>query len=239
MTTSRRNSPITVAVACALALGFVSNTAVAFEDASQRALVTSQGQQVIKSGFGLCWHSGFGPAPVSTAECDPNFAPPRVAPVVQRVEPAPKPAPIVAIAPPPPPPAPVHKQMIERVTLDADTLFDFDKAVLRAEGRAALNAFVGKLKDITPQSITAIGHTDRLGSDKYNQDLSERRAAAVRTYLLEHGVPSSQLHSEGKGEKQPVTKAADCQGGKSAKLIACLQPDRRVDVEVLGTRTVR
>jgi len=227
-----------IGVACALALGFASSAVQAqsaFNDPSQRALIyNQQDPQVIKSGFGLCWHSGFGPPPAPTAECDPNYraATPAVAPLVAS---APvQVAPPVAIAKPRPP-VPVA----QKITIDADALFDFDKSTLRPEGRSALDAFVAKLKDVEPETIIAIGHTDRFGSDQYNQALSERRVGTVRTYLMDKGVGSAKMHTEGKGEKQPVTRAGDCQGGKSAKVIACLQPDRRVEVEVIGTRIVR
>ncbi len=84
--------------------------------------------------------------------------------------------------------------------------------------------------------ITAVGHADRFGSDSYNQSLSERRAMAVKTYLMGKGIADNRIYAEGKGEKQPVTRADECKGGKTAKVIACLQPDRRVEIEVIGTR---
>lgn len=238
MQTTFTRKHIAAAVACALSLGLASNAAFAqsaFNDPSQRELIFSQqSPQVIKNGFGECWHSGFGPAPSSSAECDPNYRAPT--PVAQRAAPAPVPAPAqIAAAPAPRAPVPVA----QKVTIDADTLFDFDKAVLRPEGRKTLDGFVAQLRDINPETIIAIGHTDRFGSDKYNQALSERRVGTVRSYLLDKGVSSSKLHTEGRGETQPVTKAGDCQGAKSAKVIACLQPDRRVDLEVIGTRIVR
>lgn len=237
MNTSYNRKHIGLAVACAFTLGLVSNAAQAQNSPNDHELwTTNPGQtpsaQVIKSGFGLCWHSGFGPPPVSTRECDPNFKEP-----VAAAAPAPAPAPVYVASAPPPAPAPVP--VSEKVRLDADTLFDFDKAVLRPAGRDTLDAFVGKLKDITPETIIAVGHTDRFGSNEYNQSLSERRVAAVKAYLLDKGVDNSRLHTEGKGETQPVTKADDCKGAKSTKTIACLQPDRRVDVEVIGTRIVR
>ena len=240
MKTSFARNHIAAAVACALSLGFTSNAALAqhaFNDPSQRALIyNQQTPQVIKSGFGLCWHSGFGPGPVSTAECDPNYRAP-TPPVVQRAVPAPVPAPVVVTAAPPMAPKPVP--VAQKVTLDADTLFDFDKAVLRPEGRKTLDRFVLQLKDIDPDTIIAVGHTDRFGTGQYNQDLSERRVGTVKAYLLDSGGVFSKLHTEGKGETMPVTKAGDCKGAKSAKVIACLQPDRRVEVEVIGSRIVR
>jgi OOP family OmpA-OmpF porin len=127
----------------------------------------------------------------------------------------------------------------EKLTLDADTLFDFDKATLRPAGRDTLDSFIGKLKDISPETIMTVGHADRFGSDAYNQKLSERRVATVKAYMVSKGVDQGRIYAEGKGETQPVTKAGDCLGAKSAKTIACLQPDRRVDIEVIGTKIVR
>jgi OOP family OmpA-OmpF porin len=236
MTTSFTKKQLTLAVACALALGFASNaaraqTASAPEqsraEAVDRSLVTAAGGQVWRNGFGECWHAGFGPAPLAGAECNPQ-------PMAQYIAPAaavaPAPAPYVA------PAAAATPTVYEKVSFDADALFDFDKAVLRPEGRAALDSFISDAKDVTPSTISVIGHTDRLGSDSYNQTLSEERAAAVKSYLVSRGINANSVQTEGKGEMQPVTKTADCKGGKSATLIACLQPDRRVEVEVSGSR---
>jgi OOP family OmpA-OmpF porin len=93
-----------------------------------------------------------------------------------------------------------------------------------------------QLNGATYNTIGATGHTDRFGSDTYNQKLSERRANAVKDYLVSRDIPAGRISADGKGETQPVTKAGDCLGAKSAKVIACLQPDRRVDVEVTGTQ---
>lgn len=245
MTKSFNKKQIGLAVACALALGILSEAASA-EDVKDHALVTDTRIGVVKSGYGLCWHSGFGPPPASSAECDPDYvaavAPPAyVAPPVVKAE-AVAPAPIAALTPPPaaPPAAPAAPvPMGEKLTLDADTLFDFDKATLRPAGRDALDSFVGKLGDISPETIMTIGHADRIGTERYNQRLSEQRVATVKAYMVNKGVEAGRIYTEGKGETQPVTKAGDCVGPKSAKIIACLQPDRRVDIEVIGTKIVR
>jgi OOP family OmpA-OmpF porin len=222
---------IGLAVACALALGILSGAANAQNINRDNALITDTRNTVVKSGFGLCWHNAFGPPPVSTPECDPNYKV-ALAPVVT-------PAPV---APPPAPPAaraPSTRPAGEKVTLDADALFDFDKSTLRPAGRDALDSFVGKLKDISPETIMTIGHADRFGTDAYNQSLSERRVASVKAYMVSKGVEANRIYTEGKGEKQPMTKPGDCLGAKSAKVIECLQPDRRVDIEVIGTKIVR
>ncbi|MDD5249549.1 MAG: OmpA family protein [Rhodocyclaceae bacterium] len=228
MTTALIKKQMTLAISCALVVGMAASAARAESDPKERQYLTDQRGTVVKSGFGLCWHSGFGPAPAPTAECDPDFVPAPVA----KVEPAPK---MAAVAVPQPAPKPAS----QRVTLDADTLFDFDKATLRPAGRQALDEFIDKTKDISPEVILAVGHADRFGSEAYNQRLSQQRAAAVKTYLLGKGIEANRIQTDGKGEMQPVTKAGDCTGAKSAKVIACLQPDRRVDVEIVGTQTVR
>jgi OOP family OmpA-OmpF porin len=234
MTKSFNKKQIGLAVACALALGILSNAASAQNINRDNELITDTRSAAVKSGFGLCWHSGFGPAPVSTPECDPNY-------VAYVAPPAVKAAPVAALAQNvaalTPPPAP--KPAAQKLTLDADTLFDFDKATLRSAGRDTLDTFVSKLKDISPETIMAIGHADRIGSDRYNQHLSEQRVATVKAYMVSKGVEPGRVYTEGKGETQPVTKAGDCAGPKSAKVIACLQPDRRVDIEVIGTRIDR
>lgn len=239
MSKSFNKKQIGVAVACALALGILSGAARAQDINKDNAFVTDSGARVIKSGFGLCWHSGFGPAPAPGPECDPNY----VAYVAPPAPPAMKSVPIappqIAALTPPPAAMAAPRPVAEKLTLDADTLFDFDKATLRPAGRDTLDTFVGKLKDISPETIMTVGHTDRIGSERYNQNLSEQRVATVKAYMVSKGVAPDRIYSEGRGETQPVTKAGDCLGPKSAKVIACLQPDRRVDVEVIGTKIVR
>jgi len=125
---------------------------------------------------------------------------------------------------------------IEKVWLDADALFDFDANKLRPQGRAALDDFVARLKGATLGTIKTVGHADRL--EEYQQILSEDRAAAVKAYLVSKGIKPDRVHAEGRGATQPVTKPGECAGAKSAKVIACLQPDRRVGIEVAGTRAL-
>ncbi len=132
--------------------------------------------------------------------------------------------------------APAPKPTADKVKLSADALFDFDKAVLKAEGKAKLDQLAAQAKSLKLEVILAVGHTDRLGSNAYNQRLSERRAAAVKTYLVSKGVDANRVYTEGKGETQPVTgNKCDKVGGRAAQ-ISCLQPDRRVEVEVIGSK---
>lgn len=128
-----------------------------------------------------------------------------------------------------------EKPAFEKITLSAEVLFDFDKAALRDEGKSLLNTeVVDKMKAHPEVELVLItGHTDRIGSDKYNQRLSERRASAVKQYLVSQGIEESRLHAVGKGEKEPVV---DCKGVYGKKAIDCLQPNRRVVVEVEAQR---
>ena len=105
---------------------------------------------------------------------------------------------------------------------DAGALFDFDAYQLRPEGRASLDDFVSRLKGAALGMIRAVGHADRLGSEGYNQILSEDRAEAVKTYLVSKGIEPDRVRAEGRGARQPVTKPGECAGGKNAK-VACLQ----------------
>lgn len=152
------------------------------------------------------------------------------------VAPPPMPAPVVAAAPAPAPmpAAPVP----QRVSFSADTLFGFDKSTVRPEGKVALDSFSNQLNGATYQSITVEGHTDRMGSNAYNQSLSNERAASVKDYLVTAGkLDPAKISAVGMSEGTPVTKAEDCSDKlPRAKLITCLQPDRRVEVEVSGTR---
>lgn len=178
--------------------------------------VIDQRDNVTKSGFGLCWRTGYWTPAMAIAECDPDLV---------KKDPA---APAAAAV------APGVKPAAKKVTLSADALFDFNKATLRPEGEQKLTKLVADLKGMKLEVIIAVGHADRLGSDAYNQTLSEKRAAAVKTFLVGKGIEANRVYTEGKGEKQPVTKD-QCKGPKSKKLIDCLQPDRRVDIEVIGT----
>ena len=182
---------------------------------------------VVKSGYGLCWRTGYWTPAMAIAECDPDLV---------KTE-APAPAAKEAPPPPPPPPAAAPKPAAQKVTLAADALFDFNKANLRDEGKAKLDKLAGDIKGIKLEVIIAVGHADRFGSDAYNQKLSEKRAEAVKAYLVGKGIEPNRVYTEGKGEKQPITKADQCKGPKSKKTIDCLQPDRRVEIEVIGTKT--
>ncbi|MCS6765734.1 MAG: OmpA family protein [Candidatus Protistobacter heckmanni] len=179
------------------------------------------GDVVVKNGTNeLCWRNNFWTPAAANAKCDGALAPVVVVappPAPKAAEPAPKPAPVAP------------KVTTEKVTLAADALFDFDKSVLKAEGKEKLDDMVGKLKSITLEVIIAVGHTDSVGVDAYNQKLSVRRAEAVKAYLVSKGIEPNRIYTEGKGKKQPVADNKTKEG--RAK-------NRRVEIEVVGTRTV-
>jgi OOP family OmpA-OmpF porin len=129
---------------------------------------------------------------------------------------------------------PVAKAPIS-VSFEAEPLFSFDKSVIRSDQRGKLDEFVASLKGTKYDSIDVIGHADRIGSEKYNLNLSQRRANAVKTYLVRQGVPAGKINAEGRGESEPVTGDA-CNGTRGKALIACLEPDRRADVSVTATK---
>lgn len=177
---------------------------------------------------GLLFPFGRTSAPAPVAAATPAYVAP--APIV-----TPAPAPVVIPTPAPAPivVAPARK----RVSFSADSLFTFDQWVVRPEGKTALDTFTQELKGSQYDVINVEGHTDRLGSNAYNEKLSLKRADAIKNYLVTNGLDAAKISAIGKGETEPLTKPGDCKGNKrNAKLIACLQPDRRVEVEVVGTR---
>lgn len=128
-----------------------------------------------------------------------------------------------------------------KITLAADTLFAFNKADLKPEGKKALDNVVEQAKALKVEVIVAVGYTDRIGSDAYNLKLSQKRAAAVKTYLVSKGIPADKVYTEGKGKANPVTgktcdKIGGPQNGSNKKLVDCLQPDRRAVLEIIGTK---
>lgn len=138
-----------------------------------------------------------------------------------------------APAPPPPPaptpaPAPVRAPVSEKVTFQSDALFDFDKAVLKPEGKTKLAELVTRQQGMTLEAIIATGHTDSVGTDGYNDRLSVRRAEAVKAYLVSGNTEANRVFIEGRGEKQPVADNATADGRAQ---------NRRVQIEVVGNRT--
>lgn len=204
-------------IAAGVALSALPFTATA--QSKQGYWVQPSTDLVWKNASGQCWRAGYWTPAMAIAECDPDLMP-KVAP------PPPPPPPKPAPAKPKPAPA-KPKPVAEKVTLAADVLFDFDKAVLKNEGKAKLDDLATKVNAINLEVVIAIGHTDSIGADAYNQKLSVRRAESVKAYLVSKGVAPNRVYTEGKGEKQPVASNKTADGR---------QKNRRVEIEVIGTR---
>ena len=202
------------------------------------ALATAAGAQTVdnwKNGTGelvwkngtneLCWRDANWTPATAVAGCDGAIAP-KAAPAAAPAAPAAAPAAPAAAAPAAAPAA----VAATKVTYAADAFFDFDKSVLKAEGKAKLDDLVGKVKDINLEVIIAVGHTDSVGSVAYNQKLSVRRAEAVKAYLVSKGIEKNRVYTEGKGKSQPVADNKTAEG--RAK-------NRRVEIEVVGTRAAK
>jgi OmpA-OmpF porin, OOP family len=204
---------------------------------NQGYLMDSAGNNaVVKSlGYDVCVRTSDWTPARAIIECDPDLVP---KPVVSAPVAPPK-----VVAPPPPKvvaaPAPA-KPVPQRFTLSADALFDFDKTTLKPEGRRKLDELADALRGVQHDTIVATGHTDRAGSVSYNQRLSQRRADAVKNYLQTKGLDVGKISAIGKGKSQPTLKPTDCRGPgmTRAAVIACLQPDRRVEIEVSGTKII-
>jgi OOP family OmpA-OmpF porin len=196
------------------------------------AYVIDAQRQIVKSPQGMCWRTIMWTPATAVCECDKDLMP-TAACTVAAAPPAP-----MAPRPAPAPMAP--KPVTQKVTLSADVLFEFDRYALKPEGKAKLDELVGQIKGIALEVIIAVGHTDRIGSEAYNQKLSVRRAESVKAYLVSKGIQPNRIYTEGKGEKQPVTgdkcNKMGPENASNKKLVACLQPDRRVEVEVVGTK---
>lgn len=184
-------------------------------------------RHVVKDNYGECWRTGYWTPSMATAECDSGLMKKEVK-VAEKA--APSGAPLI-------PPNEGPDKPALRVTIQAETLFAFDKAVLRPEGKKTLDdEVVAKMKEHPEVEVVLVtGYTDRIGSEKYNQKLSERRAHAVKSYIVDQGIDANRVETAGKGEADPVVACDDIKGAANRhnkKLVACLQPNRRVVVEV-------
>ncbi|MDR2015529.1 MAG: OmpA family protein [Azoarcus sp.] len=236
-----------LALAAIASIGLSASSAFALEDVVVDGTGTvpyaiDARKVVTRSGAGLCWRTGYWTAAAAETApagefpagcgCDPDIVP------KDKCEPPPPPVPVVAEEPASEPVTPAATRDVgqEKVRLNADFLFDFNQAVLKPEGRSALGDVAAQAKQLQLEVVIVTGHTDRIGGDAYNQRLSERRAAAVKNFLVDQGIDASRIYTEGKGRTQPVT-GTQCNSVKARQaLIECLQPDRRVDIEIIGTR---
>jgi len=206
-------SSLGMALGCAMALAAGSafaNVTPNLQDGSGRAVKDGSGACVVTQGQVLPECAGTKAAPAAPA------AP---------AEPA-KPA-TPAPAKPAEPSKPAPSSVRQSVVIQADALFDFDKSVVRPDGKKSIDEALAKIKGVDLEMVIATGHTDSIGSDKYNQRLSERRAAAVKEYLVSKGIPASKITTIGKGESQPVATNKTAEGR---------QKNRRVDIEFKGTK---
>lgn len=182
---------------------------------------TGDGMPVVNGTNELCWRDSNWTPATAYPGCDGAAKPP----------PPPPPAPAAAPpAPPPPPPPAAPKPTSEKVTYAADTFFDFDKYALKPEGKAKLDDLISKMGGMNLEVIIAVGHTDWIGTEQYNLKLSERRANAVKEYLVSKGVEKNRVYTEGKGEAQPIA---------SNKTAAGRAKNRRVEIEMVGTRSTK
>jgi len=204
-------------IAIILAAAALSATAGAQEIHNWR----SASGDVWKNVAGECWRDASWTPATAAAGCDGALmAAKAAAPAVPAGPMTPKAAAVVAAA------APVVAAA-SKVTFAADAFFDFDKTVLKPEGKAKLDDLAGKVKGINLEVIIAVGHTDSVGTDGYNQKLSIARSEAVKAYLVSKGIEKNRVYTEGKGEKQPV---ADNKTGEGRA------KNRRVEIELVGTR---
>jgi OOP family OmpA-OmpF porin len=201
--------------------------------------VTFGPNNAVVNAAGQCWKTSDWTPDKAVAPCDAvPVAAAAMAPVAMTPPPAPapvEPAPIAAapLAPPP---------VIEKVAINTDVLFEFNSATLLPGGQKKLDEVANNAQGADVDKVVIVGHADRIGSDQYNQQLSEKRAEAVKTYLAQKGADEQRIESEGRGKSEPVTGSeCDKLGAprkSNSKLVACLQPDRRVDIELLGSREV-
>lgn len=189
----------------------------------------------VRNGSGQCWRTGSWTPAMAIKECDPELV--KVEPAAQK----PEAVAVVAVVPMPVAVQGPAKPMFEKVSMQAETLFDFDRAELRDSAKAKLDELVGMMRQYPEvEAILVTGHTDRLGAKAYNQKLSEWRAKAVMSYLVSHGIAAGRIQTQGMGETEPVTQPDECKGNHKTKtLITCLQPDRRVVVEITAQHPVK
>jgi len=188
-----------------IAVAALASASTAFA-AKEGYLVDTRGN-VVRNNYGECWRTGYWTPAMAIEECDASLKSGK------------------GIGP--------EAGAFAKATLQAETLFDFDKSVLRPAGKEALNEFVTKMQAHPEVELLLVtGHTDQIGTDKYNQKLSERRAASVKAYLVSKGIAANRIEAVGMGEKEPVKSVKECKGNHGKKLIECLQPNRRVVVEI-------
>jgi len=217
------------------AIGLMAMTALAHAQTVDRVYVIDGRTEVARSGTGLCWRTGFWTPAAATNDpagctCDKDLLPKeKCEPAAPTPAPAAKPAEKAAAAAP--------KKCDFTLTLKDDQTFPYNKATLTPAAKAALDKeALGRMASCASVDMVVVtGHTDRLGSHQYNQALSDKRAEAVKKYLVTKGVPADKVETMGAGKTQPATGVPKCDDSlPRQKLIACLAPHRRTVVEVKG-----
>jgi OOP family OmpA-OmpF porin len=231
--------------AAAAALVVLGYWNVADVSAQSTGYLTDTRGAIVKSAFNLCWRTGYWSPALAVAECDPDLLPkpvPKPAPVAPAVAPPaavpiPVPAPIPAAPAKPAAPAVVApKRCDATVTLQNEQLFAFGKADVTAAAKARLDQDVlSKLRGCaTVEAVVIEGHTDRLGSQQYNQKLSETRAENIKKYLVSKGVDAAKIETIGMGKTVPAKFCPDGEYKNRKQLIACLAPSRRAIISIKG-----
>jgi OOP family OmpA-OmpF porin len=213
-----------------LFIGLTATMAVAQSTERSPGYWYDSSGNIWKNNYGQCWRAGYWTPSMAIEECDPELVKKEAAPMAAAKEGTVPATPLV-------PPMGPEKPAFEKVTIQAEALFDFDKAVVRPDGKKVLDdEVVGKMKENPQVEVLLItGHADRIGSAKYNLKLSERRANAVKDYLISQGIAADRLETAWKGSTEPVVDCKNVKGPANRhnkKLIECLQPNRRVVVEI-------
>ncbi len=235
MSSALRISVASLAVCAAL---LPATGSAATQERKDGYLTDTQGGIVRAVGAGVCVRTSQWTPALAVAECDPDLVP-KPAPA-----PAPKPAPKPEAKPAPKPeakpeakPKPEKPEMLNierKIELQG---MPFDKAEMTADNTKELDEFMADLKPVTLGAIIVTGHTDRIGSLRYNQRLSERRAVVVKDYVVSKGVDPKLIFWEGKAFNQPIPVTKFCSNKmKRKQLIECLAPNRRVTVEAVGVQ---
>lgn len=204
---------------------------VSADQITKEGYLTDSRGDIVRSGSGLCVHTGSWTQAMAIEECDPVIK--KSVPVVADTTPQPAAAPVAT-----------KKTVYVPYTMQTEALFAYNKAELSAAGRQKMSdEIVGKMKEYPKDEVVVItGYTDRIGSEEYNMDLSQRRADAVKTYLVEQGIDGNRIETAARGEADPVVSCDNIKGKANRKnkaLIECLQPNRRIVLDLKGQMPVR
>jgi OOP family OmpA-OmpF porin len=227
-----KTSQIMLLNAFALAALAMTGSASANETTKEGYLLDTRGA-VVRSASGLCVHTGYWTPARAIEECDPVAKKP--APVIAEAAPAPAPTPAPAVE---------KRTVFVPYTLQTEALFTYNKSDLRESGKQRLNdEIIGKMQEYPKDEVVVVtGYTDRIGSEEYNMKLSQRRADAVKAYMVAQGVDGSRIETAAKGEADPVVSCDNIKGKANRKnkaLIACLQPNRRIVLDLKGHDAVQ